>query len=145
MGELTTLLAAEGEYNVLRIPLYEFIIALVAFGIVLTVLAKFALPNVKRILDEREEAIAGGIRNNLQASGLDFDISLPEAIPAAESKGAIGNRQGHPWAEPTSTPSSARVLFHTLPPGASKSATMVCSPAAGRGPSIVASVPRPSL
>lgn len=68
MGALTTLLAAESEeFNVLRIPLYEFIIALVAFLIVLAVLAKVALPNVKKILDEREEAIAGGIRKAEEA------------------------------------------------------------------------------
>jgi CheY-specific phosphatase CheX len=46
---------------------------------------------MKEVVAEVANMIAGGIRNNLQASGLDFDISLPEAIPAAESKGAMGN------------------------------------------------------
>lgn len=90
MGELTTLLAAEGEYNVLRIPLYEFIIALVAFGIVLAVLAKVALPNVKRILDEREEAIAGGIRKaeEAQAESAKLKEQLQAELDAARQQAA---------------------------------------------------------
>lgn len=67
MPELTALLAAEGEFNVLRIPLYEAIIALAAFLIVFGVLGKFALPKIQQTLDEREEAIAGGIRKAEEA------------------------------------------------------------------------------
>ncbi len=66
MSDLTTLLGAEGG-GVLGIPTYELIIGLVAFFIVFGALAKFALPKVKVILDEREEAIAGGIRKAEQA------------------------------------------------------------------------------
>jgi F-type H+-transporting ATPase subunit b len=66
MSDLTTLLGAEGG-GVLAIPTYELIIGLVAFFIVFGALAKFALPKVKVILDEREEAIAGGIRKAEQA------------------------------------------------------------------------------
>lgn len=66
MSDFTTVLAAESE-SVLRLPLYEVIIALVAFAIVFGTLAKFALPKIKQILDEREEAIAGGIRKAEEA------------------------------------------------------------------------------
>jgi len=91
--DLTTLLVAaeaEGEFNVLRIPLYEFIIALVAFGIVLAVLAKVALPKVKQILDEREEAIAGGIRKaeEAQADSAKLKAQLEAELDAARQQAA---------------------------------------------------------
>lgn len=90
MGSLTALLAAEEEYNVLRIPVYEFIIALVAFLIVVVVLAKIALPNVKRILDEREEAIAGGIKKaeQAQAEVADLKAQMQAELDAARAEAA---------------------------------------------------------
>ncbi len=91
MSELTTLLAAEGEqFNVLRIPLYEAIIGLVAFGIVMAVLAKVALPKVKAILDEREEAIAGGIKKaeQAQAESAALKAQLEEELTAARQEAA---------------------------------------------------------
>ena len=66
MSDFTTVLAAESE-SVLRLPLYEVIIALVAFAIVFGTLAKVGLPKIKQLLDEREEAIAGGIRKAEEA------------------------------------------------------------------------------
>lgn len=91
MGALTTLLAAETEeFNVLRIPLYEVIIALVAFLIVLLVLGKFALPKVKQILDEREEAIAGGIKKaeEAQAQVADLKEQMEAELDAARQEAA---------------------------------------------------------
>ena len=91
MGALTTLLAAEAEeFNVLRIPLYEVIIALVAFLIVLLVLGKFALPKVKQILDEREEAIAGGIKKaeEAQAQVAELKEQMEAELDAARQEAA---------------------------------------------------------
>lgn len=90
MDVLTTLIAAEEEFNVLRIPLYEFIIALVAFAIVLAVLAKVALPNVKRILDEREQAIAGGIERaeRAQAETAELRKQLEAELDQARQQAA---------------------------------------------------------
>ncbi len=43
---------------------------------------------MKEVVSEVANMIAGGIRNNLQAVGMDFDISLPENIPPADNKTA---------------------------------------------------------
>jgi len=60
--------ASEGEgANVLALPLYEIIIALLCFFIVFGALAKFALPNIKKTLDERADAIEGGIKRAEEA------------------------------------------------------------------------------
>ncbi|MEI2640827.1 MAG: F0F1 ATP synthase subunit B [Candidatus Nanopelagicales bacterium] len=65
---MTWLLAAEeGGSNVLRIPMFEFVIGLVAFAIVFGTLAKFALPKIKQTLDERADAIEGGIKRAEEA------------------------------------------------------------------------------
>lgn len=52
--------AAE-EQNPLVPPLPELVIGLLAFGIVLFFLWKKLLPNINKVLDERREAIEGGI------------------------------------------------------------------------------------
>ena len=65
---MTWLLAAEeGGSNVLRIPLFEFFISLAAFFIVFGVLAKFALPVIKKTLEDRADAIEGGIKRAEEA------------------------------------------------------------------------------
>ena len=46
---------------------------------------------LKEVVAEVANMIAGGIRNNLQAAGLDFDISLPESSAPADSKAAMGD------------------------------------------------------
>jgi F-type H+-transporting ATPase subunit b len=55
------LLASEGGTNVLGVPLDELILGLVAFFVVFGALAKFALPGIRKALDERTAAIEGGI------------------------------------------------------------------------------------
>ena len=52
---------AESGSNVLLPPTYELIIGSIAFFIVLFALSKFALPNIKKTLEARTEAIEGGI------------------------------------------------------------------------------------
>ena len=64
---MTWILAAseggsEGGSNVLALPLYEIVIALISFLVVFGLLAKFALPKIKATLEERAEAIEGGIK-----------------------------------------------------------------------------------
>jgi len=61
------LAAEEGGSNVLRIPMFEFVIGLVAFFIVFGVLAKVALPKIKQTLEERADAIEGGIKRAEEA------------------------------------------------------------------------------
>jgi CheY-specific phosphatase CheX len=46
---------------------------------------------LKEVVAEVANMIAGGIRNNLQAAGLDFDISLPEGMASTESKASMGD------------------------------------------------------
>lgn len=65
---MTWILAAEeGGGNVLRIPWFEFWIGLAAFAIVFGVLAKFALPKIQQTLEERTDAIEGGIKRAEEA------------------------------------------------------------------------------
>ncbi|MET9854083.1 F0F1 ATP synthase subunit B [Streptomyces sp. NPDC006450] len=54
-------LAAEEAQNPLIPPIPELVIGLIAFVIVLGFLAKKLLPNINKVLDERREAIEGGI------------------------------------------------------------------------------------
>lgn len=61
--------AGEGEEmpSVLAVPIDELIIGIIAFAIVFGVLAKFALPGIKRTLAERTDAIEGGIERAAKA------------------------------------------------------------------------------
>ncbi|MCZ4096528.1 F0F1 ATP synthase subunit B [Streptomyces sp. So13.3] len=54
-------LAAEEAENPLIPPIPELIIGLIAFAIVFIFLAKKLLPNINKVLDERREAIEGGM------------------------------------------------------------------------------------
>ncbi|WP_406383977.1 F0F1 ATP synthase subunit B [Streptomyces sp. NBC_01618] len=54
-------LAAEKPENPLVPPLPELVIGLIAFVIVFGFLAKKLLPNINKVLEERREAIEGGI------------------------------------------------------------------------------------
>lgn len=58
------LAAAEGghEFQVLGVPLSELIMGSIAFLIVFGVLGKVLLPKINQILEEREEAIEGGLK-----------------------------------------------------------------------------------
>ncbi len=56
------LASAAEQQNILRVPLDELIIGTVAFGIVFFALAKFAFPAISKTLEERADAIEGGLR-----------------------------------------------------------------------------------
>ncbi|MFF7748272.1 F0F1 ATP synthase subunit B [Streptomyces sp. NPDC007971] len=60
MSQMLTLAAEQGE-NPLYPPIPELVIGLIAFVIVFGFLAKKLLPNINRVLEERREAIEGGI------------------------------------------------------------------------------------
>ena len=64
IASVTLPLADEGGEtpSVLAVPLDEFILGLVAFSIVLIVMAKFGLPPIKKALAERTDAIEGGLQ-----------------------------------------------------------------------------------
>ncbi|MEZ7007291.1 F0F1 ATP synthase subunit B [Streptomyces sp. AD55] len=55
------ILAAGGKENPLVPPIPELVIGLLAFVIVFGFLAKKLLPNINKVLEERREAIEGGI------------------------------------------------------------------------------------
>ncbi len=55
------IIAAEAEANILRVPLDELIIGTIAFGIVFFALAKFAFPAISKTLEDRADAIEGGL------------------------------------------------------------------------------------
>jgi F-type H+-transporting ATPase subunit b len=57
---LANIAAAQGE-NPLVPPLPELVIGLIAFAIVFGFLAKKLLPNINKVLEERREAIEGGM------------------------------------------------------------------------------------
>ncbi len=67
MTEILASGGGEGDFNVLGVPLGEFIIGGLAFLIVFGVLAKLLLPKIKQALEEREEAIKGGLEKAEQA------------------------------------------------------------------------------
>ncbi|MFJ6572949.1 F0F1 ATP synthase subunit B [Streptomyces sp. NPDC091292] len=60
MSQLLTIAAGEME-NPLVPPIPELVIGLLAFVIVFGLLAKKLLPNINKVLDERREAIEGGM------------------------------------------------------------------------------------
>ena len=53
--------AGHETFSPLDVPIDEFILGTIAFFIVFGVLAKFALPAIKRTLDERTDRIEGGM------------------------------------------------------------------------------------
>jgi len=63
------LASTEGEEmpSVLAVPIDELIIGIIAFLIVFGVLAKLALPAIKKLLDERTDTIEGGIKRAEEA------------------------------------------------------------------------------
>ncbi|MEJ6494305.1 MAG: F0F1 ATP synthase subunit B [Actinomycetes bacterium] len=55
------IIASGEETNILRLPIYEVIIGAIAFGIVFFALAKFAFPAISKTLEDRADAIEGGL------------------------------------------------------------------------------------
>ncbi len=68
------IIASGGETNILRLPIYEVVIGTIAFGIVFFALAKFAFPAISKTLEDRADAIEGGLaraeKSQIEASEL---------------------------------------------------------------------------
>jgi len=70
MNVLATILATDGAEempSVLAVPVDELIIGLIAFLVVFGALAKLALPNIRKTLAERADAIEGGLQRAEEA------------------------------------------------------------------------------
>lgn len=59
--------AEQSSPNVLGIPLDELILGLISFGVVFFVFARFALPAIRKALDERADQIEGGLERARRA------------------------------------------------------------------------------
>lgn len=83
--------ASEEMPSVLAVPIDELIIGLIAFLIVFGALSKFALPKIKATLDERADAIEGGLKRaedaQVQAQQVleDYKAQLAQAREEAAS------------------------------------------------------------
>ena len=68
------IIASGGETNILRLPIYEVVIGTIAFGIVFFSLAKFSFPAISKTLEDRADAIEGGLaraeKSQIEASEL---------------------------------------------------------------------------
>jgi F-type H+-transporting ATPase subunit b len=102
------IIAAGGETNILRLPIYELVIGTLAFGIVFFALAKFAFPAISKTLDERADAIEGGLARaeNSQAEA----AAMLEQYRAqlADARGEAATIRAEAQAEKTAMIESAR-------------------------------------
>jgi F-type H+-transporting ATPase subunit b len=102
------IIAAGGETNILRLPIYELVIGTLAFGIVFFALAKFAFPAISKTLDERADAIEGGLARaeNSQAEA----AALLEQYRAqlADARGEAATIRAEAQAEKAAMIESAR-------------------------------------
>lgn len=102
------IIAAESEVNILRLPLDELIIGTLAFAIVFFALAKFAFPAISKTLEDRADAIEGGLARaeNSQAEA----VAMLEQYRAqlADARGEAANIRAEAQAEKTAMIESAR-------------------------------------
>jgi F-type H+-transporting ATPase subunit b len=78
-------MAAEAE-NPLLPPIPELVIGLIAFFIVFGFLAKKLLPNINKVLDERREAIEGGMEKAEAAQAEARDVLEQYKAQLAEAR-----------------------------------------------------------
>lgn len=102
------IIAAESEINILRLPLDELIIGTLAFAIVFFALAKFAFPAISKTLEDRADAIEGGLARaeNSQAEA----AAMLEEYRAqlADARGEAANIRAEAQAEKTAMIETAR-------------------------------------
>lgn len=84
------LVTAEEAKNVLALSVDELIIGIVAFLIVFAVLAKLAFPHIKKTLNERVDAIEGGLTraDNAQAEAAALLEQYREQLAEARTQAA---------------------------------------------------------
>ena len=102
------IIAAESEVNILRLPLDELIIGTLAFAIVFFALAKFAFPAISKTLEDRADAIEGGLARaeNSQAEAAAMLEQYRAQLAAA--RGEAANIRAEAQAEKTVMIESAR-------------------------------------
>ena len=109
--------ASEEMPSVLAVPVDELIIGLIAFLIVFGALGKFALPKIKATLDERADAIEGGLQRaeeaqaeasrvleeykeqlasaREEASAIRTQAQADRSSMVEQERGTTGSRPGH--------------------------------------------------
>jgi len=102
------IIAAGSDVNILRLPLDELIIGTLAFAIVFFALAKFAFPAISKTLEDRADAIEGGLARaeNSQAEA----AAMLEEYRAqlADARGEAANIRAEAQAEKTAMIETAR-------------------------------------
>ena len=105
---MINIIAAGGETNILRLPIYELVIGTLAFGIVFFALAKFAFPAISKTLEDRADAIEGGLARaeNSQAEA----VAMLEQYRAqlADARGEAATIRAEAQAEKAAMIESAR-------------------------------------
>ena len=76
---------AEGGSNVLLPPTYELVIGTIAFLVIFFALSKFALPNIRKTLEQRTETIEGVAKEHIP-----FIKAACELLKSG-SRGGYGN------------------------------------------------------
>jgi len=61
------MLGLAAEENVLRIHIDELVFGLIAFAVIFALVYRYAVPRVTKMLDERADAIEGGIERAKKA------------------------------------------------------------------------------
>lgn len=81
---------AEAEPSVLAVPLPELIIGTIAFLIIFGVLGKMLIPKIVKALNDREEAIEGGLRKaeQAQAEVAELKAQYADQLAAAREEAA---------------------------------------------------------
>ena len=85
--------ASEEMPSVLAVPVDELIIGLIAFLIVFGALGKFALPKIKATLDERADAIEGGLQRAEEAQAEASRVAARRSVRPSDQR---GGPQGRP-------------------------------------------------
>jgi F-type H+-transporting ATPase subunit b len=89
IAAVSTAVLAAGEEempSVLAVPIDELIIGIIAFLIVFGGLSKIALPSIKRTLDERTNAIEGGIERAAKAEAEAKDLAEQYRVQLASAR-----------------------------------------------------------
>lgn len=102
------IIAAESEVNILRLPLDELIIGTLAFAIVFFALAKFAFPAISKTLEDRADAIEGGLARAENSQAQAAAMLEEYRAQLADARGEAANIRAEAQAEKTAMIESAR-------------------------------------
>lgn len=102
------IIAAGGETNILRLPIYEVVIGTIAFGIVFFALAKFAFPAISKTLEDRADAIEGGLARAENSQAEAAAILEQYRAQLADARTEAANIRAEAQAEKTGMIEAAR-------------------------------------